>query len=90
MGYEAYSGKTKAIGKYLACVEEVKCRVLHREKHEVGYATGFVTIMCRSRQNTHRSSGSKVFCQAVATRMAEKFAVVSDYIYTVTIYSWNR
>ena len=29
MGYEAYSGKTKAIGKYPACMDAMNCVVLH-------------------------------------------------------------
>ena len=45
MSHEAYSSKIKAIGKYPACVDVVKCGVLHREKHEVGYATGSHAIM---------------------------------------------
>ena len=45
MGYVAYSGKKKAIGKYPACVDVVKCGVLCREEHEVGYATGSHAIM---------------------------------------------
>ena len=76
MGYVAYSGKIMAIGKYPACVDAVKCGVLHPENHEVGYATGSHAIKRRSQQNTHASSESQVFCQAVATRMAAKCAVV--------------
>ena len=76
MGYKAYSGKTKAIDKYPACVDAVKCGVLHREKHEVGYATGSEAIMRQNQKNTHRSSGSQVFCLADATKMTATFAVV--------------
>ena len=76
MGYEAYCCETKAISKYPACVDAVKCGVLYREKHEVGYATGSHAIMRRSQENSNTSSRSHVFCQAVATRLAAKFAVV--------------
>ena len=77
MDYAAYSGKTKAIGKYPACVDAVKCAVLHREKQEAGYATGSHAIMRQSRQNFKKKSlGIQVFCQSVASKMAAKLAVV--------------
>ena len=88
MSYEAYSGKIKAIGKYSACVDEVKCGVLHREKHEVGYATGSHAIMRRCQPKKKTSSRSQVFLQAVATRMAAKYAVVrAGQYYEAGIYS---
>ena len=98
MSYEADSGKIKAIGKYPACVDAVKCGVLHRKKHEVGYATGSHAIMRQCQQQKNTSSGSQVFSQAVATRMAAKFAVVraGRYYeagidsYTPLMVAWHR
>ena len=87
MGYEAYSGITNAIGKYLARVGAMKCVVLHWEEHKVDYAKGSLVIMRRSQQNKNRSSGSKVFCQAVKPKMAAKSAVVRvDWCYEAGIY----
>jgi hypothetical protein len=40
IGYKGYPGKTKAIGKYMACQIAAKRGVLETRKHEVGYATG--------------------------------------------------
>ena len=76
MSNEAYSGKMKAIGKYPACMDVVKCGVLHRKKHEVGYATDSRAIMLRCQHQKNTSSGSQVLFRVVATTMAAKFAVV--------------
>ena len=73
-------------------------RVLHGDKHKVGYATGSRAIMRRSQQNTHTSSGILVFWQAVAMRMAAKCAVVraGRYYeagidsYTPLMVAWHR
>ena len=45
MGYEAFPGKTKAIGKYPARWVAMKRGVLEREKNEVGCATDSHVIM---------------------------------------------
>ena len=76
IAYEGYPGKMKAIGYHPACQGAEKHEVLQREKHEGGYATCSHMIMRWNRQEPKRSSGSQVCCQAVAKRMAAKFAVV--------------
>jgi hypothetical protein len=45
MGWEAFPGKTKAIGKYPARWVALKRGVLEREKIEVGCATDYHVIM---------------------------------------------
>ena len=45
-------------------------------KHEVGYGTGSHAITRRSQHNRYSPSESQVFCQADATKMTAKFAVV--------------
>ena len=68
IGYNAYPGKTKAIGKYPAFWVAAKRRVLEREKHNVGYAMGsHVTIHQHSKHKNKLLRG-QVSCQAAATK----------------------
>ena len=72
-GYEGYSGKMKAIGKYTACQVATKHGVLERGKRKVGYATGSHVLMRQRQHHENEIIRGQVSCQPVATKMAVKF-----------------
>ena len=76
IGYEAYPGKTKAIGKCPARWVAMKRGVLEREEHAVSCDTDSRVIMYQRWHQKNKLPRGWVSCQAAAKKMAVKFDLV--------------
>ena len=76
MGWEAFPGKTKAIGKYPARWVAIKRGVLEREKHEVGCGTDSHVVIHHRWHHKKKLPQVQVSCQAAAKKMPVKFDLV--------------